>query len=260
MTYREFNNIQENATNFIEYGNISTTVRRVIRTLPITADKYELQDEFQLSTFKLIYKDKNGCKSIYNHLVTNNIKPLCYQKWETELGLDQELNWEGMFTKQIKVTIDSNLRWLQFRLMHRILATNSLLLKMKLSENDKCTFCREEKESLLHLFWECSHTHKFWNDVFNLMTEHGLLSNTDRNMSDIILGKDGESTLVNLIILIAKRYIYSAKISKSVPYVSVFKKSLKLHFKVEQKIAYMTNTVEIFRQKWYLLHNMLDAI
>ena len=92
------------------------------------------------------------------------------------------------------------------------------------------------------------------------MTEHSLLSNSDKNVSDIVLGKEGESTLVNLIILIAKRYIYSAKISKSVPYISVFKKSLKLHYKIEQKIAHMTNTVDTFMQKWSLLNNLLDTI
>ena len=186
----------------------------------------------------------------------NNVKPTSYQKWTSELKLGEALDWERMFIRQLKITKDCNLQWMQYRLMHRILGTNSLLLKMHLSETDLCSFCNEEKETLLHLFWECPMTNSFWADVFNLMSEYSLLYNPYRNVSDIILGK-GESHLVNLIILIAKRYIYSAKMNKSIPYLSVFKKNLELQFKVEQKIAYMTNQEETFIQTWYLLQNMI---
>ena len=46
----------------------------------------------------------------------------------------------------------------QFKLLHGSLATNVYLNKTEIRENDICTFCRTEKESLFHLFWSCSET------------------------------------------------------------------------------------------------------
>ena len=46
----------------------------------------------------------------------------------------------------------------QFKLPHRRLATNDFLNKIGIKENDICTFCRTEKESLFQLFWSCSET------------------------------------------------------------------------------------------------------
>ena len=40
----------------------------------------------------------------------------------------------------------------QFKLLHRRVATNNFLNKIGIREDDICTFCRTEKESLFHLF------------------------------------------------------------------------------------------------------------
>ena len=50
----------------------------------------------------------------------------------------------------------------EFKLLHRRLATNDFLNKIGIRENDICTFCRTEKESLFHLFCSCSETSFFW--------------------------------------------------------------------------------------------------
>ena len=39
------------------------------------------------------------------------------------------------------------------------------LYKVHLSNTKKCTFCNSCDETLLHLFWECSFTHKFRIDM-----------------------------------------------------------------------------------------------
>jgi hypothetical protein len=46
--------------------------------------------------------------------------------------------------------------------------------KMKLTQSDKCTFCKEEKETLSHLFWNCSAIKTFISDVQQLLKGHNV--------------------------------------------------------------------------------------
>lgn len=52
-------------------------------------------------------------------------------------------------------TKDSKLQWLQYRVNHRILTTNTFLKMIGKSDNDLCTFCLEERESLEHIMYDC---------------------------------------------------------------------------------------------------------
>ena len=51
---------------------------------------------------------------------------------------------------------DTKLQDFQYKLIHRILITNSFLYKCGLKETELCTFCTETKESLVHIFGECN--------------------------------------------------------------------------------------------------------
>jgi hypothetical protein len=50
------------------------------------------------------------------------------------------------------VTKDTKLLDFQYKLIHRILITNSFLYKCGLKETELCTICTETKESLVHMF------------------------------------------------------------------------------------------------------------
>ena len=63
--------------------------------------------------------------------------------------------WTGeTFFKQ-QTSKSSKLIDFNFRFLHRRLPTNSYLQKIGVREDGKCTFCRDEKEDLTHLFWKC---------------------------------------------------------------------------------------------------------
>jgi len=48
-----------------------------------------------------------------------------------------------------------HLRWLQFRILHNILPTNSYLVKIQVCESNKCCFGKNDQETIYHLFWHC---------------------------------------------------------------------------------------------------------
>ena len=112
---------------------------------------------------------KKTCKYFYSPFRTQN-------KWTQELGIQID-NWWYIWSSPFRATRNTKLQNFQFKLSHRITATNSFLFKCGLKETELCTFCTETKESLLHLFWECTYTKKM---VFNskylrkLWSEHAV--------------------------------------------------------------------------------------
>ena len=53
-----------------------------------------------------------------------------------------------------------------FKFLHKKLSTNNFLKKkIGLVDSEKCTFCQEETEKLVHLFWECPKIQSFWISV-----------------------------------------------------------------------------------------------
>ena len=106
-----------------------------------------------------------------------------------------------------------------FKLLHRRLATNDFLNKIGIKENDLCTFCKIEKESLFHLFWLCRETSCFWQDFLKWLVENQMNLKSNILTPDIMIGLRSD-TLSNtkqyFYFLVARYYIWSCK-TKEVP-------------------------------------------
>ena len=105
-------------------------------------------------------------------------------------------------------TTDTKLRWFQYRLVNRILNTNTFLYMIGRSENDACEFCYKEKESLIHLFCDCKVICSFWEGVMSWI--HSKLNITIHlNTLTIIFGfRNKLLFLENCILIYIKYYIY----------------------------------------------------
>ena len=55
--------------------------------------------------------------------------------------------WKSCFLKIHKID-DIKLKWLQMRIVHRLIATNVVMKKMGIINCEQCTFC-DEKDSIL---------------------------------------------------------------------------------------------------------------
>jgi len=173
-----------------------------------------------------ILLSKNGTASIYKVFIENSHSPTCKIKWNNFFHIENN-EWNYLFEWVHLLTKDSYLQWLQTRITHRILATNYLLFKMNLVSSDKCTFCKEEKETLLHLFWNCSHTKSFILDVQQFLKKHDIDWNFD--CKSFILGyqKPCQGQL-NIFCLETKRFIFMCKRRETKPTLQGLRNSLKL--------------------------------
>ena len=137
---------------------------------------------------------------------------------------NQMLDWSKLLELPFKTTKDTNLRCLQMRINYRILGTNYLLLKMKLTLDDKCTFCRLEKETIKHMFWDCESVSYFWEGLQFLLRENYGLENIIVSATDVIFGNPNFENLLNEILLLGRRFTYRMKIEKKRPVVKSFQK------------------------------------
>jgi hypothetical protein len=109
-------------------------------------------------------------------------------KWVQELGVQVD-DWQNIYSFPFRTTRNTKLQNFQFKLSHRITATNSFLFKCSWKETELCTFCTETKESLLHLFWECTYIYskRNWFSLVNVFKNCGF-NMQYINAPNIILG------------------------------------------------------------------------
>ena len=68
-------------------------------------------------------------------------------------------------------TRESKLRAFQFKFLHRKIATDDFLYKIGIKQTDSRSFCEEQKETLVHLFWTCKYTQNFWKSMFEWISQ-----------------------------------------------------------------------------------------
>ena len=89
------------------------------------------------------------CRSIYNTLIETGgkiIKEL-QSKWSAALNYEIEHHIiENAFKALWKMTSDSFLMNIQYKILHNRVATNDILLKMGIKTKEVCNSCNEQKE------------------------------------------------------------------------------------------------------------------
>ena len=83
--------------------------------------------------------------------------------------METDINFSDVFCNLFLVTNDSKLNKFQYKLLHRALSTNTLLVKIGIKNSDLCNFCKNA--SILHYIWLCPVVKLFWNRVKTWLEE-----------------------------------------------------------------------------------------
>jgi hypothetical protein len=59
-------------------------------------------------------------------------------------------------------TLDNTLKVFQYKLLHRTIPANTFVYKCRIVETELCAFCGETRETILHLFCDCSIVNNSW--------------------------------------------------------------------------------------------------
>ena len=151
--------------SFLEFCSLTSAIRSATRSLKLT-----LPGEKDLENVLLKLNSTNKLSQAASKILIGKkcTRPEKSQKkWirDCELVDAEDLAWESIYLLPRICTLSTKLRNFQFKFLHRRIATNSYLFKIKFSESNLCCFCQTAQETLLHLFWECPITEPFWKNV-----------------------------------------------------------------------------------------------
>ena len=120
------------------------------------------------------------------------------------------INWKAVYKLPFSCT---KIFKLQFKFLHRCLTTNDFLNKIGLRPDDFCTFYRDERESLIHLFWSCRKIIIFWKNFLDWLVKNFTSLKPNSSLSSaavLVLRTDFFSnTKQYFYFLVARYYIWN---------------------------------------------------
>ena len=209
--------------NFKSFFNITQMEWNGIVTAIPTQWKKELRGgigpETCESAYEKILRQEKPVKFFYHEMLKlrTNLK-FVYLKWKNDTLFEASFDDFAMAFSDLRIhTNQSKLRSFQFRLLHRALILNNRLVKWGMSNSEKCTFCKKETETIIHLFWNCEEAQKLWSiakEVCQVITKKEKINvNYTNLMSGNIV--EVKNHIFNFVFLVAKQYLYAKRCQKN---------------------------------------------
>ena len=169
----------------------------------------------------------------------------------------EDNEWKKIYIEPFKITKDSTIQWFQTRINHKILATNTFLCKIKVTNDSRCTFCSLVDETIEHLFWEFECVGKFLNEAITWLSHHNIHIALDEKSFLFGVYKDQENDVNKLVMMEIKYYIYYSRCSKNNMNLTVLKHRLKLLYQTHKQASISEGKYDAFQIKWQKYHDLL---
>ena len=199
----------------------------------------------ELSTQKILSSKIAYAKMNMNEVLLRKIE----EKWTNgnpkfETGLPE---LKSAIANIYKITNYVKMRSFQYRFITKSIITNIHLSKMKIKNDNRCTFCDIEKETMKHLFWNCQVIQRFWEEVEETFKSIGAMNFSKIVYNNIVVNP---KMVENAIVLAAKMFIYSERCNYSKPKIQKFKEIIKQLKEIEKEIAYRNGNQTLHKLKW----------
>lgn len=172
---------------------------------------------------KFLLRDMSS-KQITQALVCHkNVISKAKQKYCEIFDIMPDANiWSSIYRLPFIVCYDNKIKEMQYKLLHRFIATNRLLYKMGKLPTQRCTFCNLYNESIEHLFFNCIEIKTCWSfieDISDIVIncQHALLGYKLDEIQSI------DCQFINSMIMYCKYYILRCKYKGVIPSLGGFK-------------------------------------
>ena len=161
-TYEEICNKYNAHLGQMSYNSLISAIPKPWLNILHSANADLVSERFQYKVHRIIRLDKVTNVIYQEMLKTVTEGPnKAIETWSEKLDINKEDLFQAFsFIRQSCKCPKTN--FLQFKLLHYKIYTNSLLYKLKMVETYRCTFCELELETILHLLWDCSVTKNVW--------------------------------------------------------------------------------------------------
>ena len=244
--------------NFIDYTRL---IRSVPQELILSAKQFDGDEigPWCQQHIMAILGDRKCNQMVKKQFMLKNSIPLpSVCKWNNELLTpDDDSFWNKIFIIPKTCNRDTWMYMFQYKILHRILATNSKLFLYKIFESPLCIYCKSADETILHLYCECDMTTGVWQDIIDWLNPQGFNFEYFRD-SQIILGDPKMDAVINRILLTTKIAIFKNREKSKPPTLSQVLSMLKSQFKIEKFNAETTGKLRFFRGFWAPIWNKME--
>ena len=186
-------------------------------------------------------------------MTRSDVLPAGFQKWNK---LFDNLNWKKVCSQNYK-----SLKWhttslFQMWLLQRILPTGKYLFLRKIIDSPLCSFCKQEEETIAHLFWGCTVIQSFWSDLQTLIKEI-CINCTHFELSEalVLFGVTDNiitDKVIDLFILLAEFLLncWTLSLSPSLVLVCMW---VGVWVRKETETVYVGMSVEVYVQIFFFL-------
>ena len=109
--------------------------------------------------------EKRHAKVLYCFpIFFKNTKPTS-QKYFQNYFSGMQLVWRDICSLPRTVTIDPEIRYFQYKILHNVLYLNKKLVIFGKTQTKLCSFCNFEDETTLHLFANCTKINILWANI-----------------------------------------------------------------------------------------------
>ena len=181
-------------------------------------------------------------------------------KWKNELLTpDDDAFLNKIFNLPKMCNRDTWMQMFQYKILHRIVATNSKLFLYKIFDSPLCSYCTSDSETILHLFCECDLTTGVWQEIINWLNPQGFRFEYFRD-SQIILGDPRIDAVVNRILLTTKIAIFINREQSKPPTLNQVLAMLKSQFRIEKFNAERSDKLRFFRGFWAPIWSKMEKL
>ena len=172
-------------------------------------------------------------------------------KWKQQFDFDNTI-WSFYYQIPFYSIEDVNLRWFQFKIVNRIIYMKDALLRFKLVTDNLCTFCNNNKETIMHIFCSCIHTNEIWSRLELWLSRNNVqIKISNQNKLFGFYGKNNGA--LNCIMIIVRKEIFAAKCKQCLPVFDHIMSEIKSYYDME-KYIFKTNLKEKkFIKRWSML-------
>lgn len=229
----------------------SSLVKSIQGTLPDQSQAKNVMLPIIPYKVTLLAQRCNISQKVYNVLVKNKNKKKSQttsteSKWMRDIGTLGELSIREVRT----ATRSTYLQAFHYRLTNRIIATNTFLHRIGVSESPLCSFCKSENETLIHILWECTTTQRYIKEIAAQLRLKFNTSFVFTAKSWVFPCSLKAGALFTLITTIGKLVIFKAKYNEEIPNFHHFLSLLKIEARNEELFAIKTKTKDSFLHKW----------
>lgn len=190
-------------------------------------------------------------KNIYQIFIQRIYKPPTSQKKFSDTFAIEEENWKYIYKLPFMCCQEIKLQMFQYKMNLNVLMTKSRLFKMNLVNDDLCSLCNNNVETVKHLFYDCNKVKHIWTEFCEWWKDI-CGEQIELDYKSIVLGENpcNPDLILNLCIIIIKRMIYVSKFGYLNINLHCFKQMLKFQYDIEKQISLENCTEYKHRKKW----------